>query len=94
MEPLVQFCQAPALSTRHQEDEIPAGLEAVNANNAVLEVVGLEGVWVSETLGPVGIGVVVVVDVFAVVLFLGFAQAGSPATASPVATSRLKIMTR
>ena len=51
MEPLVQFCQDPTLSTRHQVDEIPAGLDAVNANTAVLELVGLEGVWVSETLG-------------------------------------------
>ena len=49
--PFVQFCQTPTLSTRHHEDEIPAGLEAVNANSAVLEVVGLEGAWVSETLG-------------------------------------------
>jgi hypothetical protein len=36
---------------RHHVDRIPAGLDAVNANTAVLEVVGLEGVWVSETLG-------------------------------------------
>jgi hypothetical protein len=95
MEPFVQFCQSPTLSTRHQEDEIPAGLEAVNVNTAVLELVGLEGVWVSATLGvPVGLGVVVVADVSAVVFCLGFAQAMSPTAVSPVATSRLKIMTR
>ena len=95
MVPLVQFCQAPTLSMRHQVDEIPAGLDAVNVNNAVLELVGLEGVWVSEMLGvPVGFGVVVVVDVFVVVWFLGFAQAMSPAAVKLIATSRLKILTR